>query len=231
MPRRPLNCCKSQRPTTLPATAEKPASQAPRPRKTSAINAKPTDAAAAGAIATPLVERFAQDYLLDCDYRLHSPKTVAIRRIFLKNLVWFLHHRNHQHCGPTELRQFFVYLAHGHEEEGGRFGNRQLKRTVRPITHKDYWVNFKCFFNWLVEESLIESSPMARLVKPRVPEESVEPFTVAQIKAILEAARRSMHPRLNEAIVLFLLDTGVRASELCGLDRPPNIWSTVKVKI
>lgn len=168
-------------------------------------------------IAASLLERFAQEYLLDCDYRLQSPKTIETRRIFLKNLVWFLKHRSYEICGTHELRQFFVYLAHGHEEEGGRFGNKQLKRAVRPTTHKDYWVNFKCFFNWLVEESLIESSPMARLPKPKVPQEHVEPFTMEQVKAILEAARRSLHPRRNEAIVLFLLDTGVRASELCNL--------------
>lgn len=58
---------------------------------------------------------------------------------------------------------------------------------------------------------------MARLPKPRVPEEKVEPFMTDQVKAILEAARRSQQPRRNEAIILFLLDTGVRASELCNL--------------
>lgn len=212
MPRRPLNCLKSEQAATAPEpVAKRPPTQSRRNPKAVQFDSPVTG------IATPLVERFAQEYLLDCDYRLHSVHTIATRRIFLKNLVWFLNHRNYKHCGAVELRQFFVYLAHGHEEEGGRFGNPQLKRTVRPITHKDYWVNFKCFFNWLVEESLIEASPMARLSKPRVPQENVEPFTPAQITAILEAARRSLHPRRNEAIVLFLLDTGVRASELCGL--------------
>lgn len=151
MPERPLNCCKSRDAVSLAQTAVSPASSP--------------------AISTDLVERFAQDYLLDCDYRLHSAHTIAARRIFLKNLVWFLHHRGYPCCSAAELRQFFVYLAHGHEEVGGRFGNKQLKRAVRPITHKDYWVNFKCFFNWLIEEGLIEASPMARLAKPRVPDE------------------------------------------------------------
>ena len=236
MPRRPLNCCKLQNSAVPVLTAANAPPSTARPEDFSAESAAlplviehdkkekrvatidaPTSVAPSNGIATAQIERFIQDYLLDCDYRLHSPNTIATRRIFLKNLVWFLHHRDFEQCGTMELRHFFVYLAHGHEEVGGRFGNKHLQRAVRPITHKDYWVNFKCFFNWLVEESLIESSPMARLAKPKVPTENVEPFTPAQVKSILEAARRSLHPRRNEAIVLFLLDTGVRASELCSL--------------
>jgi site-specific recombinase XerD len=49
-------------------------------------------------------------------------------------------------------------------------------------------VNFKCFFNWLVDESLIESSPTARLPKPKVPEERVEPFTMEQVKRFSKTA-------------------------------------------
>jgi integrase len=210
MPERPLNCCKSIDAVSATGTAN--------------------FSAVCAAISTALVERYVQDYLLDCDYRLHSAHTIAGRRIFLKNLVWFLHHCSYATCGTAELRQFFVYLAHGHEDEGGRFGNTRLKRAVRPITHKDYWVNFKCFFNWLIEEQLIETSPMARLAKPRVPDEKVEPFTTDQVRAILEAAKRSSYPKRNEAIVLFLLDTGVRASELCSLTLD-NWISTAAVRM
>lgn len=241
MPRRPLNCSKSQNARSpqichksLELSAPYEGESASERRRTSRVEPVPAtfeseksrqsgvsseSVPAAGNVSIPtdLLERYGQEYLLDCDYRLQAASTIAARRIFLKNLVWFLRHRGFDSCGTSELRQFFVYLARGHEEEGGRFGNKQLTRAVRPITHKDYWVNLKCFFNWLIEEGLIEVSPMARLPKPRVPEERVEPFTQEQVKAILQAAGRSLHPRRNEAIILFLLDTGVRASELCSL--------------
>ena len=49
--------------------------------------------------------------------------------------------------------------------------------------------------------------------------ELVRPFAQEQLKALLVAARRSSHPKRNEAIVLLLLDTGLRVSELCALRR------------
>jgi site-specific recombinase XerD len=88
---------------------------------------------------------------------------------------------------------------------------------VRPITVKDYYVNLKCFFNWLVEDGAIEVSPLDKIPKPRVQTEQVQPFSQEQINALLKAARSSYNPKRDEAIVLFLYDTGVRASELCGL--------------
>jgi site-specific recombinase XerD len=47
--------------------------------------------------------------------------------------------------------------------------------------------------------------------------EQIQPFSQEQIEALRRAARRSHHPRRDETIVLFLLDTGVRVSELCNL--------------
>lgn len=170
-------------------------------------------------VTIPVVEleRFMADYLLDCDYRFQSPATIRTRKVFFRNLIWFLQHRERPTCGTPELRQFFHYLTHGHEEPGGRFGNPALKQPVRPVTTKDYWVNFNCLFNWLVQEGTIGSSPMGSIAKPRVQTENVEPFTREQIMGLLRAARESRFPQRNEAVVLFLLDTGVRASEMCTL--------------
>lgn len=79
----------------------------------------------------------AEMYLQDCELRLFSPYTITLRRALARNLGWFLHHRGFAYCGSAELRQFFYYLAHGHEEPGGRFGNPNLKSAARPITIKD----------------------------------------------------------------------------------------------
>ena len=134
--------------------------------------------------------RYAEDWFLDCEYRMHSPKTIETRRVFVKSLLWFLNNRGCQSCGTPELRQFFSYLLHGHEESGGRWGNPRLTQPVRPITVKDYWVNIRCLFNWLVTDGVMESSPMDKIPKPRVAVEKVQPFSEEQIEALLQATRK-----------------------------------------
>jgi len=86
-----------------------------------------------------------QEWLLDCEYRFHSPRTLKTRRIFLKNLHWFLRHRGYESYSTPELREFFYYLMHGHED-GGRWGHKHLNKPVRPNTVKDYWICLNSFF-------------------------------------------------------------------------------------
>ena len=48
-------------------------------------------------------------------------------------------------------------------------------------------------------------------------DDQIRPFTDEQIKALLLAAKRLQHPKRNEALLLLMCDTGLRASEVCGL--------------
>ncbi len=168
-------------------------------------------------ISTIQLESMVEDWLLDCEYRLQSPRTLEVRRMFLKNLLWFLRHRGATCCDTAQLKEFFLYLRHGHEDAGGRWGRKHLNKPVRPITVKDYWVCLSTFFKWLVSEEILAVSPMAKIIKPAVRAEDKPPLAPVQIKALLNAARHSQQPRRDEAIVLILLDTGIRASELIGI--------------
>ncbi|HEY3269298.1 MAG TPA: site-specific integrase [Armatimonadota bacterium] len=103
-----------------------------------------------------------------------------------------------------------------HHSPEGRWGNSQNRKPVRPWTVKDIHTTFKTFFRWLVE-GYIDGSPMESVKAPVARPDQVQPFTKEQIAAQLMAAKQSRHPYRDEAILLFLLDTAVRASELCGL--------------
>jgi integrase/recombinase XerC/integrase/recombinase XerD len=69
----------------------------------------------------------------------------------------------------------------------------------------------------MVTEGLIHSSPMESISAPLSRPDQIQPFTHQQIKGLLAATRRTKNPRREEALILFLLDTGVRVSELCAL--------------
>lgn len=152
-------------------------------------------------------------YLCECDLLFQSPRTLEMRRLFLRNLLWFLRRRGYGQCGTTELRHFFHYLLHGHEESGGRFGHPHLKRPVRPITLKDYYIGLRSFFSWLVQTDNIVSTPFTRIPKPQVRETIKPPLSPDQITALLQAAQEGFQPARDTALLFWLLDTGCRASE------------------
>jgi site-specific recombinase XerD len=167
----------------------------------------------------PVVElnTLMEHYLSDCELRLYSPCTIETRRVFLRNLIWFLQARGHTECGARELRAFFHYLMHGHEEQGGRFGNRQLTRPVRPITVKDYYLCLRSLFTWLVAQGVLQETPFTAIPKPQVQQETKTPLSPAQIESLFYAGQTSSEPKRNVAILSLLLDTGCRASELVSI--------------
>jgi integrase/recombinase XerC len=160
-----------------------------------------------------------QGWLLDGEVRQHSPNTLARRRIVTEKLIWFLRHKELEQCGAPELRAFLAYLGNGHETEGGRWGNPQLTRKVRPTTVSDYYRDLRALLNFLVADGVLEASPLANIKPPIARPDQIQPFTTEQQQALIQAAKKSRHPRRDEAMILFLLDTGVRASELCELKR------------
>ncbi len=169
-------------------------------------------------ISVVALKRFTEDYLGECELRLQSPRTVETRRVFIRNLLWFLHKRTYSTCGTAELRQFFHYLMHGHTEPGGRFGQAHLIRPVRPITLKDYYISLRSFFDWLKTKGILTETPFAAIPKPQVREGIKEPLSKEHIATLLQAAQASKEPLRNVAILSFLLDTGCRASELIALE-------------
>src|SRR5688572_25070051 len=69
------------------------------------------------------LEVHGRSWIDDCQYRLFSSQTIVFRRSTIEKLVWFLGQRGCTRCGQTELRHFLTYVARGHDEPGGRWGN------------------------------------------------------------------------------------------------------------
>jgi site-specific recombinase XerD len=173
-----------------------------------------------GSFLTPReLERHMEGWLLDGEIRQLSRRTLQERRILVGRLLWFLRQQEFESIGKPELRAYLAYLGRGHEQEGGRWGDPRRTKPLRPRTVATHYVNLKVFFRWLVAEGAIELSPMEELPPPVARADQIQPFTDDQVSALLAAARRSRNRYRDEAILLVLLATGMRASELCGLTR------------
>lgn len=75
----------------------------------------------------------------------------------------------------------------------------------------------RVFANWAVREELLSASPLPHALLPRVPQPELPVVTPEDMQALLDAGKTQGKPLRSKAILLTLFDTGLRASELCGL--------------
>jgi hypothetical protein len=83
------------------------------------------------------LRKYIKEWIFDCELRQLSNATVAGRRLFTEKLMWFLDRREYTQVGTPELKQFLHYLATGHQDEGGRWGNRWKIILVLPRGEND----------------------------------------------------------------------------------------------
>jgi len=88
---------------------------------------------------------------------------------------------------------------------------------MKPSSVHDYYGCIHRFVNWLLEESVLEESPMERMRAPKVPKQIVQPFSRDHIVRMLTVCGDTFIGLRNQAIVKTFLDTGLRLSELAGI--------------
>lgn len=96
----------------------------------------------------------------------------------------------------------------------------------------NYHAGLSALWTWAVAENLVDEHIVRQINPPRPEEMAIIPFTKDDVKLMLYACERSRsytrpgqrscthglpNPERNKAIILTLLDTGMRASELCGI--------------
>jgi len=95
---------------------------------------------------------------------------------------------------------------------------KPLKGGLSPYTIHGYVRALKAFSAWLAEESFCPRDPLAKLKRPKIGEPMIEILSEKEIKDIVKAVNpNTFNGARMYVITLLLLDTGIRASECCGL--------------
>jgi site-specific recombinase XerD len=103
----------------------------------------------------------------------------------------------------------------------------QLERW-KPLTALNRYRGLQAFFKWAVAESELETSPMAGMNPPQIPDEPPPVLTDDELRRLLRACEgRDFTDRRDAAILRLFLDTGVRVSEAAGILLPAtSTWTT-----
>jgi site-specific recombinase XerD len=120
---------------------------------------------------------------------------------------------------PNAVRAFVVHLQglRAHEL------NPRVPARDKPfaaLTIKGYVRVVKAFFAWCKREGLLfdHEDPTARLPRVKVPHYVIPTFTPEQMAAMLDACDVTTALGFRDyVLLLMLMDTGIRVSELCGL--------------
>jgi len=100
------------------------------------------------------------------------------------------------------------------------------KDRTSPSTANHGLVVVRRMFNFLHAEGFCQTNPAVNVEKLKAKTPVVETFTAEQVEELLRVCRsRSFLDARDAAILLLLLDTGLRASELCSLTVDDLDWT------
>jgi site-specific recombinase XerD len=130
----------------------------------------------------------------------------------------YLDHPKLSQVSINEAREFIASLQQRTTRYNGHPKHPVREGGLSVYTVAGYVRTLKVFGKWLEEESYSKVSPFAKLKRPKLPETLIEVLSDQEIERIAAAInpRTVIGARVN-AIFLLMLDTGIRASELCTL--------------
>jgi site-specific recombinase XerD len=119
--------------------------------------------------------------------------------------------------GIQEVREYIVYL-----QQRKRFQGHPLTpvkdQKLSPQTIRAHVETLKAFFTWLYTERYTQDNRLEKLEFPKVPKKYVDVLSEEEKQKILASIdQNSEFGARNLAVVIMLLDTGLRLAELINL--------------
>lgn len=165
-------------------------------------------------------------YVLACQARRLSPHTISDY--------------------TNTLNKFIDYTGDKYVDEVTRHDIRGFLavQTVSNKTLLNYHTGLSAFYKWAITEELADTNPTSDIERPRAGQRMIQPIPKSHIQSILSAANhvtytrhgkqitaKSPYKRRHRAMILLLLNTGMRVSELCSLTKSNLDLSNKSLKI
>jgi integrase/recombinase XerD len=158
----------------------------------------------------------------------YAPATVELYRYVLETLSAFLENTDVEKIKPADLQRYFVFLRDEYQP-------RRSSGDVSPLAGgslQNHWKGVRAFFGWAAYELKLKARPDEKLKLPDSNPRVIHPLEHDEIRALLAAAERTAQANPGNrkpftmkratahrdlAIILVLLDTGLRVGELARL--------------
>lgn len=159
-----------------------------------------------------------------------SDHTVADYRVtFKKLMLYFPNDPPIASITRAQMVDFFVWLQQEYVTNPDGVAPRGTM-SLSAKTVLNIHTNLSALWHWALDEGLVKKNIIRSIEPPPAAEAVIQTFTKEEIDLLLKScdntrtwksraettSARSTGPR-DKAIILTLLDTGVRASELCGI--------------
>jgi integrase/recombinase XerC len=167
------------------------------------------------------IDDLIQTYLTACEVEGKSPNTVWSYRTSLADF-----RRVGKRIGLPESAEAYA-ISHVYA-----FLDEIRGRGVSPAYRHRRHREVKAFFSCCRRIDLIRENVFARVPLVKLEQQIIQPFSAADIEAMLAVQDRAKHHDCrNYALILFLLDTGVRASECVSIRLDDVDWERRRVRV
>lgn len=170
-----------------------------------------------------------------------SPRTIQSYQLHLETWTQYMGERSVNAITAQDIRGYLAYLRTEYVPK--RFNGKTTPLSQKSL--RNVYITLSSFFAWASEELQV-TDPMDGIAPPKFQHPEVEPFTLENVEALLKAAEYAREANTRErrrfvrrrptalrdrAVILILLDTGLRASELCALNVGDMEQKTGKIAV
>lgn len=161
-------------------------------------------------------------FLTNCRVKNLSKNTIKFYRAYLTSFQEYAEAQsisNIQEIDPDFIRHYILKFSEGHNPGGVHAAYRSIR----------------AFLFWIEKEEMMPrgwNNPIKKVDPPKVPDKIIEPVTLDDVGLLLATCRGDgFFDKRDKAIIVFLLDSGARAQEICDVNLEDVELNTGKVLI